>query len=129
MSARVPAFPDHCTSMRRAPLAASTSTAMLMTASRVSTSTPTISGDAAVDHQRDAGGEEEDAVGDGVEDLAELAALVEVPRDPAVDPVGRAQHREQHCGGDLLSFDEEPHENRRGQQPDDRDDVRERDDP
>ena len=31
----------------------------------------------------------------GIEDLAELAALVEVARDVAVDPVGRAEHREQ----------------------------------
>ena len=36
----------------------------------------------------------------GIEDLAELAALVEVPGDVAVDPVGRAEHREQRRGRD-----------------------------
>ena len=45
------------------------------------------------DEQRDRGGDEQHPVGGRVEDLAELAALVEVPGDVAVDPVGRAEHR------------------------------------
>ena len=46
-----------------------------------------------LDEQRDRGGDEQHAVGGGVEDLAQLAALVEVPGDVAVDPVGGAEHR------------------------------------
>ena len=49
-----------------------------------------------------AAGDEQHPIGGGVEDLAELAALVEVPGDVAVDPVGRAEHREQDRGRDLV---------------------------
>ena len=48
----------------------------------------------------------------GIEDLAELAALVEAAGDPAVDPVGRAEHREQRRGGEQLVGDEQPDEQR-----------------
>ena len=48
-----------------------------------------------LDQQRDRGRDEQHAVGGGVENLAELAALVVAPRDLAVDPVGRAEHGEQ----------------------------------
>jgi len=40
-------------------------------------------------------------VGGGIEDLAELAALVEVAGDVSVDPVRRAEHREQRGRRDL----------------------------
>ena len=93
--ASVPAFPTHCTSMRRAPAAASTSVTTLTTASRARTRMPTHERHVAADDQADAAGDEHDPVRDRVEDLAELAALVEVAGDVAVDPVGRAEHREQ----------------------------------
>ena len=79
--------------------------------------------------QRDRGDEQEDAVGDGVEDLAEVAALVEAAGDPAVDPVGRAQDREQRRGGEQLVVDQQPHEHRGAQQAHQRDQVRNGDDP
>ena len=47
-------------------------------------------------------GDEQHPVGNRVEDLAELAALVEVTGDVAVDPVGGAEDREQHGGRDRL---------------------------
>ena len=60
-------------------------------------------------------------VGDRVEDLAELAALVEVAGDVAVDPVGRAEHREQHRGRDAARPrpQQQPEEHGHAQQPDD----------
>ncbi len=110
MRARVPALPTHCTSMRRAPAAARARTATL---------TDDLTGEhedaddqrhAALHDQRDAGDEEEDAVGHGVEHLAEVAALVEATGDPAVDPVGRTQHREQAGGGEELVVGQQPDE-------------------
>ncbi len=95
ISASVPAFPTHCTSMRRAPAAASTRVTTLSAASRASTRTPTQSGTSPLMMQAERPGDEHDPVRDRVEDLADLAALVEVAGDVAVDPVGRAEDREQ----------------------------------
>ena len=70
---------------------------------------------AALHDQRDPGHEEQDAVGDRVEHLAEVAALVEVAGDPAVDPVGGAEHRQQRGGREQLVVGEQPDEHRRAQ--------------
>ena len=75
---------------------------------------------------RDRGGDEEHAIGGRVEDLAELAALVEVPRDVAVDPVGRAEAGGQQPGGELVvGAPQQPEEQRHAGQPHHRDHVRE----
>ena len=94
ISASVPAFPTHCTSMRRAPGGREHSTTTLTTPrARARGRRP--SGDAALMIRARRPAIEQDPVGDRVEDLAELAALVEAAGDVAVDPVGRAEHREQ----------------------------------
>ena len=81
------------------------------------------------DEQRDRGGDEQHPVGGRVEDLAELAALVEVPGDVAVDPVGRAEDREQTGRGDrLVRAPEQPEEHGHAREAHDRDQVRDRPD-
>ena len=95
--------PPTRTSMRRAPAIAErdrrrprSSTSRMST---IQTTMSTATG-RSCDEQRDRAGDEQHPVGRGVEDLAELAALVEVPGDVAVDPVGRAEHGEQDRGRD-----------------------------
>ena len=81
--------------------------------------------------QRDRGRDEQHAIGGRVEDLAELAALVEVARDVAVDPVGRAEHGEQHGGAAPggMRLPQHPEEHGDAQQPDHRDEIRNRQNP
>ena len=73
----------------------------------------------ALEQQRDRGRDEQHAVGGRIEDLAELAALVEVARDPAVDPVGRAEHGEQRgrAAPGRVGLPEHPEEDRDAEQP------------
>ena len=56
------------------------------------------SGHRAVDEDAADADEEQQPVGDRVEDLAEVGHLVEVAGDVAVDPVGGAEGRQQHGG-------------------------------
>ena len=104
ISASVPALPDpqhvDAPGPGRAPARAST-TLIDGLPGEHERSRPT-SGTLAVDEQADRAGDEQDPVGDRVEDLAELAALVEVAGDLAVDPVGGAEHREQDPGRERL---------------------------
>ena len=98
ISASVPALPAHCTSMRRAPATRERDRRDRDRAPRGrarATATTLTAVEQPSREQRDRGRDEQHAVGDRVEDLAELAALVEVAGDVAVDPVGRAEHREQ----------------------------------
>ena len=67
----------------------------------------------AVDEQPDRAGDQQHPVGDRVEDLADLRALVEVPGDVAVDPVGGAEDREQDPGRDRpVVVEQQPEEPR-----------------
>ena len=86
-------------------------------------------GHAALHDQRDRGHQEQDAVGDRVEHLAEVAALVEVAGDPAVDPVGGAEHGQQRGRREQLVVGEQPDEDRCAGEAGQRDHVRDRDDP
>ena len=57
--------------------------------------------------------DEQDAIGGGVEHLAELRHLAVAAGDVAVDPVGRAEHGEEGRGGDaVVEAEEEPQEQR-----------------
>src|SRR5262249_52351024 len=86
-------------------------------------------GQAAVDHERDAGTQQQDPVGGRIQDLAEVAALIEMSGDPPVDPVRRAQDTEEKRGRDLVvAPEQEPQEQRDTRQPRDRDEVRHRQD-
>jgi hypothetical protein len=68
---------------------------------------------------------EQDAVGGRVEDLAHLASLMEMPGDPTVDPVGRAQHGEEHRRRDpVLTGEQQPKEQRYAREPAHRDEIR-----
>ena len=65
--------------------------------------------------------DEHHPVRDRVEDLADLAALVEVPGDVAVDPVGGPEDREQDPGRDrAVLAEQEPEEDRDAGQPGER---------
>ena len=87
-------------------------------------------GHGAVDEDPADGDEEQEAVGDRVEQLAELGHLVEVPGDVAVEEVGDAEHGQQAGRrGPVLLDEEEPQEDRKEQESDERDDVRHGEDP
>ena len=129
MRASVPALPAHCTSMRRAPAAASTSTAMLTSHLARQDEQPDDERHAPLHHERDAGDDEQDPVGHRVEHLAQVRPLVEVAGDPAVDPVGRAEHREQRRRLDPLVVGEQPEEDGHAQEARHRDEIGDRDDP
>ena len=125
----VPALPNQVTSMRRAPSAAST---RVVAADQHLTDQHrdgepqrhrAVDQDAARPH------EEQQPVGDRVEDLAQLRLLVHVPGQVAVDPVGGAEGGEQPGGGrPVLLREQQPQEHRQARQPHERDDVRQRED-
>ena len=130
ISDSVPALPAHCTSMRRAPAAASASTATLIDQlpdqherrrRRAGTLPCTTSATPAVMSRiRSA---------TGSSTLPRFDSLVEVARDPTVDPVGRPEHREQRRRLDALVVDEQPDEDRDAHEARHRDEVRDRGDP
>ena len=124
ISNKVPAFPNHVTSIRRTPRRP-----------RVTVAPPTRHlphehrhgeprGHRAVDDDPADADDEQQAVGHRVEDLAEVADLVEAAGDVAVEEVGDAQPGQQPGGrGAVLLAEEEPEEQRAEAQPHDRDDV------
>ena len=60
--------------------------------------------------------EEEQAVGDRIEHLAQVGHLVAAAGDVAVDPVGGAQHGEEHRRrGEGVLDEQQPHEDREAQ--------------
>ena len=86
--------------------------------------------DVPADQQADRAGDEHDPVRDRIEDLADLAALVEVAGDVAVDPVRRAEHREQDPGRDRpILAEQEPEEHGDPGEPSQGDGVRDGPDP
>ena len=109
----VPALPYQVTSMRRAPRAASPPTAT-PTGRPPGPAPPgrTSSGHAVGDDDATDPDDEQEPVGDRVEDLAEVRHLVEVAGDVAVDPVGGAEDGEQQRGGQArLSWANSSHRN------------------
>ena len=101
ISASVPALPAHTTSMRRAPASAERDRGRGdedLTDEHDPHHDVDRDREALREH-RDRGRDQEHPVGGRVEDLAELAALIEVPGDVAVDPVGRAEPGGQQPGG------------------------------
>ena len=73
--------------------------------------------------------DEQHAVGHRIEHLADGRDLVEVPGDVAVEEVGGAEHAEQDGRGDaVLPAEQQPQEHRQARQPDDGDDVGNRED-
>ncbi len=74
--------------------------------------------------------DEQQPIDGGVEDLAELADLVEAPGEVAVDPVRGAQRPEdQRCTDLIVEAEEHPEEHRQAQQPNEGEQVRHRPDP
>ena len=81
----------------------------------------------AVDDDAADADDEQQPVGGRVEHLAELAHLVEVAGDVAVDPVGDAEHAEQHRRRQpVVPAEQQPEEHRQAQQPHDGDHVGDR---
>ena len=81
-------------------------------------------GHGAVDEDGADRDEEQQPIGDGIEDLAELGGLVEVAGDVAVEEVGGAEHAEEprrRCP--VLLVEQQPEEHGQAQQPHDGDDV------
>ena len=124
MRPNVPALPTHSTSIRAAPSEAR------RTHHGRDEHLAGDGGDAepqrhrAVDHDRDHRRADEHAVGRRVEHLAERRDLVVAAGHEAVDPVGGAEHGQEDGRGRLaVPAEEQPHEQRDAQEPDQRDDV------
>ena len=59
----------------------------------------------------------EDAIGDGIENLADVGDLVPTSRHEAVNPVGRAERRQQpRRDGAVIGAEQEPEEERQQRQ-------------
>ena len=119
---RVPALPNHVTSMRRAPIAASVNVAPATRTSRTRTATAYHTGTLPSIEDRADRDEEEHPIGDGIEDLAELRRLVEVAGDVTVDEVGRAERSKEQGGRNSVPLvEQKPQEDRQAEQPHDGD--------
>ncbi len=95
ISRNAPVLPSLVTSKRATPRRPARSPPRRSSASRTGPGRRRPPGQRAVDHDQRDRDQEHQPVDCGIEELAELAHLIEAPSHPAIDPVGGTQRREQ----------------------------------